>query len=90
MVALLAESTIYSITFVSEVVFVGLGGRGRGSGRRMAEGEGELVLVGFELGGVQVGRGRGRRKGGRQLSVQLRDPADVPVTHAAAGAKGAC
>ena len=52
------------LAFVTEVVFVKLGGRGRGRVRRRADGEGELVHVGLELGGVQVGRGRGRRGGG--------------------------
>ena len=67
--------------------------RGRRRGRRRAEPEVELVLVGHELGGVQVDQGRGRRRGGRQrrrpLSVQLRDPAEVSVALvAAAGVRG--
>ena len=77
------------LAFVTEVVFVGLGGRGRGRGRRMADREGELVHVGLELGGVQVGQGRGPREGGRHFSVQLRVPGNVPVTLTIARAKGA-
>ena len=49
--------------------------------RRATRGRGQGAA-----GGELVGRVRGRRGGDHQLSVQLRDPADVSFTLAAAGA----